>query len=68
MRLVAKTLFTSLLIVVPAAMTLADGLPRAIVEEHVFHAGTVQQGPPIAHDFIIKNGGNGPLTIKAQPC
>jgi len=68
MRIVVKALFTSLLVVIPTAMTFANGLPKAIVDEHLFQAGTVRQGSPIVHDFIIRNSGEGPLTVTAQPC
>ena len=68
MRIVVKALIASLLVIIPAAITQADGLPRAIVDEHLFQAGIIQQGNPIVHDFIIKNVGDAPLTVKAQPC
>mgnify|MGYP000889062293 CR=1 FL=1 len=82
MRAFLKALFTSLLVVIPVATPLADdqpketieapsptsGAPKAIIGEYMYQAGSVQQGNPIVHDFIIKNGGQAPLTIKAKPC
>ncbi|MEN6475587.1 MAG: hypothetical protein ABFD81_16355 [Syntrophaceae bacterium] len=68
MRAFLKALFTSLLVVIPVATSLADGLPKAIVDEYVYQVGNIQQGKPIVHDFIIKNVGDAPLTVKAQPC
>lgn len=68
MRIVVKALFAGLLLLIPTAITLADGLPKAIVDEHVFQAGTIQQGSTIVHDFIIRNQGDSPLTVTAQPC
>lgn len=82
MRAFLKVLFTSLLVVIPLATSLAggqpkeiieaprltSGAPKAIVGEYVYQAGSIQQGNPIVHDFIIKNGGDAPLTLKAQPC
>jgi hypothetical protein len=68
MRAFLKVLFASLLVVIPVKTALADGLPKAVIDEHVYQAGTIPQGQQIVHDFIIKNGGESPLTIKAQPC
>ena len=42
--------------------------PKIVIEQPKFNAGTVPQGQDIIHDFIIKNTGSEPLTVKAKPC
>jgi len=82
MRALVKALVATLVVVMPIATPLdggqpkesmetqnhTSGVPRAVITETVYQAGDIQQGNPIIHDFIIKNGGDAPLTIKAQPC
>src|SRR2546427_8836996 len=38
-------------------------LPRGIVANDSYDFGSVRQGAPVSHAFIIKNAGEGPLRI-----
>src|SRR5437773_8712849 len=38
-------------------------LPRGIVANDTYDFGSVRQGAPVSHSFIIKNAGQGPLRI-----
>jgi hypothetical protein len=38
-------------------------LPRGIVANDTYDFGSVRQGAPVSHAFIIKNAGEGPLRI-----
>ncbi|HNY65970.1 MAG TPA: hypothetical protein PKM41_11075 [Deltaproteobacteria bacterium] len=62
-------LFGSMVLV---ALVLAAGpalcAPRVVVMSPVYDAGEVPQGKDIAHDFLFKNTGDEPLTIKPRPC
>lgn len=44
------------------------GAPRALVQNAVYDAGDTPQGKEISNEFLIKNAGNEPLTIKVRPC
>jgi hypothetical protein len=46
----------------------ASATPKATAEDPVHNAGDLVRGKPIVHDFIIRNTGDQPLTIKAKPC
>jgi hypothetical protein len=56
------------------ALFLAAGLnpafaaPKAISDELDFNAGDIQQGSLISHEFVIKNTGSDPLTLKIKSC
>jgi hypothetical protein len=42
--------------------------PKIAVENPVYDAGDLEKGKPIVYDFIIRNTGDQPLTIKVKPC
>jgi hypothetical protein len=60
---VLAAVFCSMLFSMPASAT-----PRVTAEDPVYDAGDLVRGKPIVHDFIIRNTGDQPLTIKAKPC
>src|SRR5437879_6980684 len=60
--------FSTLLLLIVAAsfspLTHAEPpLPRGIVANDTYDFGSVRQGAPVSHAFIIKNAGEGPLRI-----
>jgi hypothetical protein len=60
---VLAAVFCSVLFSMPASAT-----PKVTAEDPVHNAGDLVRGKPIVHDFIIRNTGDQPLTIKAKPC
>jgi hypothetical protein len=44
------------------------GSPKAITNEIDFNAGDVPQGTVIVHNFIMKNMGSNPLSLKVTSC
>lgn len=68
MRSIIRGLMISLMIIVPQVAGVAYGMPKAVVDEYAYNPGDIQQGQPIQHDFIVKNTGDAPLTIKVKPC
>lgn len=60
---VMAAVFCSVLFSMPASAT-----PKVSAEDPVYNAGDLVKGKPIVHDFIIRNTGDQPLTIKAKPC
>jgi hypothetical protein len=60
---VLAAVFCSALFSMPASAT-----PKVTAEDPVYNAGDLVKGKPIVHDFIIRNTGDQPLTIKAKPC
>jgi hypothetical protein len=62
--------FTPAALLLSAAFLLRAGdpppaaAPRAEVPVASFDAGTVLASQPVRHDYVIKNTGSAPLTIK----
>ena len=46
----------------------AFGASKALTNESDFNAGDLPQGTLIVHDFIFKNTGSDPLTLKVTSC
>jgi hypothetical protein len=46
----------------------AFGASKALTDEIDFNAGDLPQGTVIVHDFIFKNTGSEPLTLKVTSC
>lgn len=42
----------------------SDGAPVAVVEQDTFEFPPQLDGTSVVHDFVIKNKGDAPLTIK----
>lgn len=50
----------------PATPAAAQALnPRAVLPEPVFDAGSIAKGEKVAHDFVIRNDGEGVLEIES---
>lgn len=61
-----KAIVTMLLVMIPIAV--AHAAPQIEIDSYRYNAGTLIQGATIAHDFIVKNTGDEPLTITPKPC
>src|SRR6266446_1842976 len=59
--------FTLLLLIVAASFSslihAKPPVPRGIVANDTYDFGSIRQGAPVSHAFIIKNAGQGPLRI-----
>lgn len=54
-----------LFIAVPQASLCA---PRISIQNTEYDAGEIPQGKEISNEFVLKNIGTDPLTIKVRPC
>ncbi len=42
--------------------------PRISIQNSEYDAGEIPQGKEISNEFVLKNIGTDPLTIKVRPC
>ncbi len=62
-----RLLLASLFVLLGFAAAHAGG-PRLTISETTYDAGELPQGKPLAHEFVLKNVGDGNLTYKVKPC